>query len=219
MIEMDVRDQDGVDVLRHLRGRSRAVAAQMTQARAQQRVGQQPRAPELEQHGGVTDPGQALVIARHGDHRSAAGGEAASPQVGEPASPAPAAMHRRDEAPTSWSRSRAGTRERRSTFAPPGGSAGACGACASTRQAPVANDAGAGEPARIRRESQSERSSRERYPRRRSHGSRPRRRLHHRLSRQQVHRAYRPGDHGAGGERHDPRARSALRDRRMQTAS
>ena len=68
----------------------RPVAAQMTQARAQQRVGQQPRSAELEEHGGVTDPGQALVIARHADHRFAAVGEAASPQVGEPASPAPA---------------------------------------------------------------------------------------------------------------------------------
>ena len=90
MVEMDVRDEDGVDVLGHLRARSRPVAAQMTQARAQQRVGQQPRAPELQEHGGVTDPGQALVIARHADHRSAAVGEAASPQVGEPVSPAPA---------------------------------------------------------------------------------------------------------------------------------
>ena len=89
MVEMDVRDEDGVDVLGHLRARPRAVAAQMTQARAQQRVGQQPRAPELEEHGGVTDPGQALVIARHDDHRSAAAGEAASPQAGEPGSPAP----------------------------------------------------------------------------------------------------------------------------------
>ena len=87
---MHVGDQDGVDVLRHPRGRPGAVAAQMTQARAQQRIGQQPHAPELEEHSGVTDPGQALVIARHDDHRSSGAGEAASPQVGEPASPASA---------------------------------------------------------------------------------------------------------------------------------
>jgi len=90
MIEMDVGHEDGVDVLRHRGRRSRPVAAQMTQARAQQRVRQQPRTPELEEHGGVTDPGQALGIARHADHRSAAAGDAASPQVGEPASPASA---------------------------------------------------------------------------------------------------------------------------------
>jgi hypothetical protein len=43
------------------------VPAQMAQARAQQRVGQQPHAPDLEEHGGVADPGEALVVARHSD--------------------------------------------------------------------------------------------------------------------------------------------------------
>jgi hypothetical protein len=87
MVEMHVRDEDGVDVLRHPRVRPGAVAAQMSQARAQQRIGQQPRTPELEEHSGVTDPGQALVIARHDGHRSAVAGEAASPPAGEPGSP------------------------------------------------------------------------------------------------------------------------------------
>ena len=62
--------------------RPRAVAAQVAQARAQQRVGQQPHAPDLEEHGGVTDPGQALVIARHGGHRSPAAGDGRITQRG-----------------------------------------------------------------------------------------------------------------------------------------
>jgi hypothetical protein len=37
--------RDGVDVLGHRRVRPRAVAAQVTQARAQQRIGQQARPP------------------------------------------------------------------------------------------------------------------------------------------------------------------------------
>ena len=55
MVVMPVREQDRVepaDVAGHAR-----LALQVHDARAQQRVGDQARAPELEQHGGVPEPG------------------------------------------------------------------------------------------------------------------------------------------------------------------
>jgi hypothetical protein len=48
-----VREQDRVDVRRHL-GRL-AVTAQVRHPRAEDRVGQEADAAELEQHGGVAD--------------------------------------------------------------------------------------------------------------------------------------------------------------------
>ena len=53
MVVMQVRDQDGVDVGRHL-GRL-PVAAQVSHPRAEHRVGQEADAAELDQDGGVPD--------------------------------------------------------------------------------------------------------------------------------------------------------------------
>ena len=60
VVEVEVRDQHGVERPRDGGRRRRAVAAQVPEVIAQQRVGEQARAAELEQHGGVANPGEAI---------------------------------------------------------------------------------------------------------------------------------------------------------------
>jgi hypothetical protein len=83
VIEVDVGDQHGIDPLDHVVGRRRPVAAQVGKPPAQQRIGQQAHAADLEQHGRMADPGQALLVARHGADPADRAGEATSPVPGD----------------------------------------------------------------------------------------------------------------------------------------
>ena len=61
MVVMEVGDQDRVEVGRRLAGGRRALAAEVHQPRAQNRVGEEPHAVELEQHRRVPDVGDAIL--------------------------------------------------------------------------------------------------------------------------------------------------------------
>ena len=60
MVVVQVREQHGVDALRDVRGRRRGVSPNVSKPRAQHRVGEQPNATELEEHGGVSDKGDSV---------------------------------------------------------------------------------------------------------------------------------------------------------------
>ena len=58
---MDVRDEHGVEVLRHRRVGWGGGPCNRSDARTQHGIGEQPAPAELEQHGGVADPDQAVA--------------------------------------------------------------------------------------------------------------------------------------------------------------
>ena len=60
VVEVQVRDEDGVEPRQDLRVRARAVADEVRHARAQHRIGEQARAADLERDGRVPDPGDPL---------------------------------------------------------------------------------------------------------------------------------------------------------------
>ena len=79
MVVVQVGDQDGVEIGHLLRRRRRATAAQRAGAPAQQRVGEQADAAEVQHDGGVAEPGQT-----HGDPSSDGAGrsEGGTPRRG-----------------------------------------------------------------------------------------------------------------------------------------
>jgi hypothetical protein len=64
MVAVDMRDQDRVEAAHTVRHRD--APGQMRQPRAQQRVGQQPRIVQPDEHGRVTEPAQGA----HGERLS-----------------------------------------------------------------------------------------------------------------------------------------------------
>ena len=59
MVAVQMREQDGVQVAQRLGCGGRHAAAEVRHAVAQQRVGEQPHAVEIDQRGAVPDPGHA----------------------------------------------------------------------------------------------------------------------------------------------------------------
>ena len=64
MVAVQMGDEDGVDPLRHIGRRRGGVPTQVQESVAQDRVGEQPHAVELDQNGRVSDERQAIVRQR-----------------------------------------------------------------------------------------------------------------------------------------------------------